>query len=406
MHLKSVLAAMLAAVVACPGEAKPPVGKLPGYVRDVDAMCARVRRSYAYFAPRAPYWPEACANARDAASRATTRAEGLAALEALVDDLYDAHASLGANSGGSPWLVPSGSDMWLEWRGADAIVTGVRRGGAADRAGVSVGDRIVSIDGLGPREAALKRVHSGRAVMAPERMAWALNAAGAGYRNATREILIDRAGTRTTVRLGEPRPPKADAPLSWRMEGEVGVIRFNDSLGEDATVAAFDAALEALKGAKGWVLDLRDTPSGGATTIAEPILGRFAATRSDYQITLPIKGPPEPKQISPRGPWRASGPLVAIVGRWTGSMGEGMAVAVDGAHLGKVIGTRMAGLAGGVEGFDLPAEHLSVRFPAYRLSHVDGTPRELWAPPIAAPSDPGGLDDPALERALEMVHEH
>jgi hypothetical protein len=45
-------------------------------------------------------------------------------------------------------------------------------------------------------------------------------------------------------------------------------IRLNDSLGENATIAAFDAAMAGTRPAERIVIDLTETPSGGNTVVA------------------------------------------------------------------------------------------------------------------------------------------
>lgn len=373
------------------------------YSADAKAMCELVPKVYAFYATRASHWPEACEQAQAEAATVTTPRQGTTMLEHLVEALWDNHASLGANTGISPWLVPSGSDMWLEQQGLAVIVTGVRHGGAADRAGIRPGDVVMSINGAKPVEAALARIRTGDDAIPAERLAWALNVAGAGYRGQMRKVVLLRNGSQFEVELGEPRPPKADDPISARMIGEVGYIRFNDSLGDEDTVAAFDKAVESLRGAKGWIIDVRDTPSGGSTDVAEPIMGRFVSKAAGYQITVPLHEPAYARQIEPRGPWMLEGPLAVLSGRWTGSMGEGMSIGFDGLKRGTVVGGAMAGLAGGVEVFNLPATDTNLRLPAYGLTHIDGTPRQVWLPKVRAQPDAGGADDPALARALEIA---
>ena len=84
-------------------------------------------------------------------------------------------------------------------------------------------------------------------------------------------------------------------------------------------------------------------------------------------------------------------------------MGEGMAIGFDGMKRGVVVGGPMAGLAGGVEVFNLPATDTNLRLPAYALTHVDGTQRQEWAPEERVQPDAGGTEDPALARALALV---
>jgi carboxyl-terminal processing protease len=378
-------------------------GLAVAYAADAKTMCELVPKVYAFHGSRASHWQEACDQAQIEAASVTTPRQGTTMLEHLVEGLWDNHASLGVNTGISPWLVPSGSDMWLELQGASVVVTGVRHDGAAAHAGIQPGDVVMSIDGKMPIEAALARIRTGKADVPPTRMAWALNAAGAGFRGQSRTLVLLRGGQRLETQLGDPAPAKLDDPVSARMIGDVGYIRFNDSLGDDDTVAAFDAAVEGLRGAKGWIVDVRDTPSGGSTDVAEPIMGRFVTLAADYQITRPLHQPAYARKIEPRGPWTLTGPVAVLAGRWTGSMGEGMAIGFDGMKRGVVVGGSMAGLAGGVEVFNLPATDTNLRLPAYALTHVDGTPRQEWAPKERVQPDAGGTDDPALARALALV---
>ena len=337
------------------------------------------------------------------AASVTTPRQGTTMLEHLVEALWDNHASLGVNTGISPWLVPSGSDMWLELQGANVVVTGVRHDGAAAHAGVQPADVVMSINGKMPIEAALTRIRTGKNDVSPARMAWALNVAVAGYRGQSRTLVLLRNNERLETQLGDPAPERGDDPISAHMIGDVGYIRFNDSLGDEDTVAAFDKAVEGMRGARGWIVDVRDTPSGGSTDVAEPIMGRFVTTAADYQVTRPLHEAAYARKIAPRGPWQLSGPLVVLAGRWTGSMGEGMSIGFDGMTRGIVVGGAMAGLAGGVEVFNLPATDTNLRLPADALTHVDGTPRQDWRPKEAVQPDAGGAEDPALARALELV---
>ena len=164
------------------------------------------------------------------------------------------------------------------------------------------------------------------------------------------------------------------------------MIRFNDSLGEDATVAAFDAAMATARPGQPVVLDLTDTASGGNTVIARAIMGWFVDTPTAYQIhNLPAEeretGVPRQwiEQVLPRPGKRHRGSVTVRVGRWTGSMGEGLAVGMEG--LGAdVVGDRMAGLLGAIYDHRLPNSGLVIKLPTERLYAVDGTPRETFRP--------------------------
>ncbi len=345
------------------------------------------------------------AHYRDRAAAATTRAGWIAVLEDVLGELHDHHASLGTNTPASPRLVPSGADLWAEMEGDVARITAVRPGGAAERAGVRAGVTGRTIAGEPAAQAVARRRPAVRGQDDPEAASWALRVLLAGQHDRPRRLTVCQgAAACVDLTLGAPDAPPTDGLVGARLDGDLGILRLHNSLGEDATVAAFDAALATLASAKALVLDLRDTPSGGSSEVAEPILGRFVAVAAGYQL-VEVHGRdarPWPKQVSPCAPHEAR-PLVVLVDRWTGSMGEGMAIGLDGLGRATVVGSAMAQLRGGVDSFELPRTHIPVRFPIERLLHLDGTPRERWLPPIRVDAVGGEADDPFLARARELL---
>ena len=133
----------------------------------------------------------------------------------------------------------------------------------------------------------------------------------------------------------------------------------------------------------GLILDLRNTPSGGNTDVAEPILGRFVSGRPGYQRVFdPGPGKRFPRDswvrwVRARGPFRVASNLVVLCDRWTGSMGEGMTVGLDALGRAEIVGTRMAGLCGATSSFTLPKSGIGVNFPTERLYHSMGARANL-----------------------------
>ena len=204
---------------------------------------------------------------------------------------------------------------------------------------------------------------------------------------------------------GAPEPAPEKGTVSWRkLQNNIGYIRIENSLGKRETIKAFDAALEVLKTSRGLILDLRNTPGGGGTHVAEPILGRFVSQPVPYQVSVEKGGESHIHRLNPKGPWVYNKPVVVLVGRWTGSMGEGMAVGLDGSGRAHVMGSKMAGLAGGIEKFEINKRTgLSVQMPTYDLRHLDGTPRHEWGPPDLSPADFGNGPDVLLKRAIAYL---
>ncbi|MCF6264319.1 MAG: S41 family peptidase [Xanthomonadales bacterium] len=371
MHLKLILFAFFA-LSACANPTPNELIQNEQTLKDVGVLCSLVESKYTYFEARSTYWQDACDLAREETLESTDSGKRFTALERLLDELYEPHASFGTNTATSPRLVPSGADYWLNFEGNTANIVAIRSGGGAQASGLVVGDIVVALNDISPLDAAYKRIRTGRETVTTARLRWAVNAMAAGYRGKSRRVTIIRGGKQRDFELSEPVPIWNGEHVTARMLPEkVAYLRLNNSLGDGGTIKAFDAALESLKAANSWILDLRDTPSGGNTGIAEPIMARFLTEQTVYQRIIPATGSAYNREIHPRGPWSVSGPLVVIVGRWTGSMGEGMAIGFDGMGRGHVIGSRMARLAGGTEDFILPQSGIQVKLPTYDLMHIN-----------------------------------
>ena len=336
---------------------------------------------------------------RDAAAKAATPGAWLAVLERVMAELYDHHATLGQNTAASPQLIPSGTDIWAELVDGKPTIIQVRPQSVAARAGLRPEMTVQSIGGRPVDQVIDDGVPQSMAMPDPEAGAYALRVALAGTHVGRRSLVAcSLRGCRPYV-MAPASAPRSSALVTWRiLSNDIGLIRIENSLGDKATVAQFDRALEALTGAKGLILDLRDTPSGGDTDVAEPILGRFIDNAMAYQrVFEPGSGRRFPqdswaKDVDARPP-AVKQPLVVVVDHWTGSMGEGLAIGFDAAKRATVVGSKMAGLLGGTGDFTLPHTQVPVRFPVERLYHVDGTPREDFKPTVwLDPTDPDGPD--------------
>ncbi|MEP1229441.1 MAG: S41 family peptidase, partial [Litorimonas sp.] len=314
--------------------------------------------------------------------------------------LYDPHIVLSTNNQKSPRLIPSSSDLWFQLIDQKYIVTAVRPlSGAADK--LRVGDELISFNKMTPDDLALTRIHSCRNTVSQNRKIWAINAAIAGRRTDSRIIKVMRDDAILSFNLGVPEVSLPNDPITSKsISGQIGYIKFNNSLGNSETVNAFNAALETLRDTGGLILDLRETAGGGGTEVAEPILGRFVDEKFAYQRTVLRNGSADDREIEPSGSWTYKKPVVVLVGRWTGSMGEGMAIGFDGMARGVVKGSRMAGLAGGTEPIKLKETGVSLWLPTYDLHHIDGTPRHSWSPSKITTADNGSQDDTLLKNAI------
>jgi len=384
---------------------------------DFDFFWQSISGNYAYLDAKATDWSKVRTVYRPQVAAVQTRAEFISLMERVLEELYDPHISLNTNLPSSPRLVPTGADTWAEWQEGKAIITEVRPGSSAEQAGLRAGMQVLSINGLAVRQA----VHSreGHCLRHPDPAAdnWALGALLAGRHNETRQFVV-QSGQQPPVNVtlddtAAERDSESDAPLlreevlrqDPRSGYSIGYIRINNALGEIKLVGQFDAALDKLKDTRGLILDLRDTPSGGNTTVARGLLGRFITEDLFYQKH---DSPAEVRAygiqqkwvdiVSPRGPCY-SRPVVVLADHWTGSMGEGIAIGMDGMKRGIVVGTRMAGLNGAIDSITLPNTGIGVNFPTERLFHINGTLREDFVPPV--PVNLVHQDNPGHDAILE-----
>jgi C-terminal processing protease CtpA/Prc len=384
--------------------------------QDFDVAIKRIAATYAYFDARATRWNDVPALYAADLQGVKSRDEFIALLERALDELYDPHMQLSVNLERSFRLVPSGTDLWAEWREGRATITQVRGNSDAERAGLKHGTIVIAIDGVPVGEAIEARLGRSYAHSVAAARDWALRTVLAGRHNTRRLLQIQEQGVTRTVELPAADQFAGGGPLleSSELRPGIGYIRLNDSLGNGAVVAAFDRALDGLRQTRGLIIDLRNTPSGGNSSVARGILGRFVERELPYQKhVLPAEERATGVRrswfelVSRRGDYVYARPIAVLVSRWTGSMGEGLAIGFDATTAGTVIGMAMAGLVGATMSVRLPRTGIGINVPTERLYHVNGTPREEFQPAVlvdVARASPG--QDPFVEAALQVLTTH
>ena len=375
-------------------------GESPDYAADARAIERLVNEDYAYLdrfeGGRMPLSDKL----RAEAEQVDTQPELVRYAERALTALADHHAITGASLADSWALVPSYSDLWVEPDGDEYVITAVRAGSPARQASVDVGDRLIAV-GAVPIAQAVEMFWADLGLpVTAERAGYAARVLAAGRRNAPRHLTVERRGERRdlvlpnlyAVQPADREPVELGIWLSGSERArngrvqEADIITFNYSLGDNATIAAFDAAMTKLRPGKRLILDLTDTASGGNTSVARAIMGWFVTRPTNYQMhSLPAEERQSGvarqwiEQVLPRAGKHHDGPVTVRVGRWTGSMGEGLALGFD-AIGARVEGGPMAGLLGAIYDYKLEQSGLVVKFPVERLFHVDGTPRERFVP--------------------------
>jgi C-terminal processing protease CtpA/Prc len=375
------------------------------YVQDFDVVWQRLYEEYAYFDYKLVDWKKARDIYRPKAQQAKSMGEFVAVMEALLDQLCDFHTHLNTNTGSSQRLAPSGARLWAEWRRGRVFVTEVR-----GKMAPKPGDQITAIEGVPVLQAIERRIGPAANRQKQEVKQFALTALLAGKRD--KDVYVTVRGKSVLVAPKDVPTRREEAvPIESRLLADnVGYIRFNNSLGYDSTIKAFDNDLVRLRRTDGLILDLRDTPGGGNTVVARGIMGRLVKKETGYQKHI---DPGEQRatgvrrswieMVSPRGSFVYAKPVVVLVNRWTASMGEGIAIGLAGMGRAKVVGTRMAGLLGAKRTVEMPNSRFAVSYAAEKLASVDGTPRERFVPDVVVDLAKASGPDPILAAGLKAL---
>jgi hypothetical protein len=376
----------------CLGAASAP-NKYAEAARELDAAIAR---NYAYLdklpGGQIPQ-SDVLTNERLAVNDARTL---LVYAEKRIASLADHHAITGSSFADSWALVPTYADLWIAEREGRFIVDAVRADSPAEQAGITEGDIVLAVDGIRFAQAVSKFWGDLGLTQTLVRAEYAARVLVAGRRDRSRRISVQNAKGRVSE-LVLPSLYAQDSPtlppLTVCHNGRATVIRFNNSLSDLAAITAFDQAMRAIPRGNSLVLDLRDTPSGGNTTVARGIMGWFVRAPHAYQIHNRPAEKHETgiarqwiEQVLPREGMYRSGLPTVLVGRWTGSMGEGLAIgfASMGAH---VSGSPMAGLKGSIEDLQVGQTDLFIKLPTERLLITRGQPREEFVPEPLSPDN-------------------
>src|SRR5437870_2197523 len=149
--------ALLGGLFALAATAAP---ELPhdSFEEDFRTAWREIATTYAYFDRKATRWDDVPRLYAAELARVGNKRELIELLEKVIDELYDPHAQLTVNTPASPRLVPSGTDLWAEWHGGNAVITDVRAGSDAARAGIRPGDVVLRLNGSPIEEAVSARM--------------------------------------------------------------------------------------------------------------------------------------------------------------------------------------------------------------------------------------------------------
>ena len=305
--------------------------------------------------------------------------------EYLLDEFYDSHLILNTNRNSSFRLF---SPIYATIKKGKLIVSNVWKTQIESLEQNIVGAELLKINGIDFNKAIEQFPTHCNDKSSEKVKEWIVNKILAGRYNQPR-ILTLKLDNKKTIEfdLNKLKLKQTSELLTSSTKNDIGIITINNSLGNNNLIKEFDNALDKLMNTKGLIIDLRNTVDGGNSYVARGIMSRFINEPKPYQKHLTTEkygGNPTiakswVEYVSPRKE-QYKNPVVILVSRWTGSMGEGLAIGFEGMKRAEIVGTEMERLAGEMSGFSFKNQNFGYRLSTAKLFHINGTQREKYLP--------------------------
>lgn len=357
------------------------------YQKDFEELWKTVNDSYAYLNQQEIDWQKVKTIYSPMADTIKTDDSFISFLETVLNELHNGHNSLSTNLPTSNRLVPSGMDMYVEKMNGKYFITDLRKRFGAAQCGLTTGMQILKFNDENIDKQLAKFLPKYTNTYNQQMYQYAIAMLFAGTHDKPRKVTVLLNGIEKNYFPDDVKIVDDKKIIEYKiLENNIGYIKVNNSLYNYDLINKFDSILDSFILLKGIILDLSETPSGGNTTVARAIMGRFIDSKLPYQ-THEIDEPEyDTKQV-----WTEyviprmktyKGKVVLMVGHWTGSMGEGIAIGFDAMKRVTIVGTKMAGLLGAIDGFKLTNTKIGFQISTERLYHINGMPRENYQPEI------------------------
>lgn len=337
-----------------------------------------------------------------------TEEETVLFFEYLLNEFYDSHLILNTNRNSSFRLY---SPIYAKIENKKIIISNIWQSQIEDFEKNYIGTEILKINGLTFNKAIEQFPTHCNDKNSKTVREWIANKILAGRYNEPRilELKLDNDKI-VEFDLDKIKVKKDTELLTIKTQDKIGIIRINNSLGSNKLINEFDKALEKLENTKGLIIDLRNTVDGGNSYVARGILGRFINKQKAYQKHWTVekydgKNTIERswvEYVSPRGK-QYKKPVIVLVGRWTGSMGEGLAVGFEGINRAEIVGSEMERLAGEMNGFSFKNQNYGYRLSTAKLYHINGIPREKYLPTNYVKQTTTDIDE-ILTKGIELIN--
>lgn len=350
-----------------------------------------LREEYAYFDRPSIDGSAILATFAARARAARSDKEFIDVLQLVAHNFADPHFIVGPLDRDDWSIIPTSSDIFGTYDGASFRVEEVRTDSDALAKGVRTGMVIRTIDGKALSALIEEIMGRSFAVLNAAQINFGLNIALAGHRGQPRSIRVTTGRGERLFRLSatvdQAKRVENGPLLEVKRQGSLGIIRINNSLGNNKLIPEFSKALAALGDTTTLVIDFRNTPSGGNTIVAKGIMGHFVTHDRPYQMHVisyeARKYGPTRKFVEYVAPFSTfyPGKVYAAGGRWTGSMGEGLMLGFD-AIGATTVGTEFADLLGALSNKRIDGSKAKVDIGTEELFTVTGLPRAEYRPQV------------------------
>ena len=330
--------------------------------------------------------------------------------EYLLDEFYDSHLILNTNRDSSFRLF---SPVYTTIKNGKPIVSNVWQTQTENLKQNIIGAELLKINGT-DFDKAIEQFPTYCSDKSSQKIReWIINKILAGRYNQPRILTLKLTNKKTIeFDLDKLKMKQSSELLTSTIENGIGIIRINNSLGNNSLINEFDKALEKLMTTKGLVIDLRNTVDGGNSYVARGIMSRFINKSEPYQKHWtneqydgnPIVERSWIEYVSPRKEQYIQ-PIVILVGRWTGSIGEGLAIGFDGMERAEIVGSEMERLAGEMSGFPFKNQSFGYRLSTAKIFHINGTPREKYSPTNYVMQTTTEKDE-IFEKGIELIKQN
>ncbi len=369
-------------------------------LKEFDQFISAIEEDYIYLEDKRDIFDCIKTSYREQAKSISTIGDHVKFYEYLLNEFYDSHVHLNTNTQESYRLS---APIYVKTDKDKTIISNVWQTQLEDTLNINIiGADILRFNGEDFKSKIDNfptRCHNKND---PEIRKWISNKIIAGKRNEPRVLSLHLKSEDTVDFDLDKLKLRTDKfiLIPKIIQDNIGYIRINNTLGQCMLVDEIDRVMKDLFDTKAMILDLRNTVDGGASHIANP-MGRFITEKRPYQ-QYEDQEESYFGYVEPKKPIYTK-PLYVLVNRWTGSMGEGMAIGLDGMQRATIVGTEKERLAGGMKTIDFKYYDYGFDISFEKTLRIDGSPRDEFVPEEYV-KQTEVREDEVLNHALQLIN--